>query len=94
MSLTGHSLILGRPTLANLRAITLITHMKMKFSTLYRVGEVRVDRQISGLCYSITLNLVLTTPKKKNNKGKGIMTIAQETTEEGPIEVNHLRKNT
>lgn len=52
---SSYNAILGRPTLANLRVITSITHMKMKFPTPYKVGEVRDNQQTSRVCYSTAL---------------------------------------
>lgn len=73
-----YNAILGWPNLANLRAITSITHMKMKFLTPYGIGEVCADQEVSRVCYSTALNLAQTTSKKKKDNGKGIMTIFQE----------------
>ena len=43
--------VLGRPSLRELRAITSIHHLLMKFPTPRRVGEVKGDQQESRQCY-------------------------------------------
>lgn len=63
--------------------------MKMKFLTPYRV-EVMADQQTSRICYNTTLNLALTSLKKKSSNGKRVMTIVQPTDEEGPFEIEHF----
>ena len=43
--------ILGRPSLRELRAITSIHHLLIKFPTPYRVGVVKGDQQEARQCY-------------------------------------------
>lgn len=46
-----YNAIIGRTTLAALKAITSIPYLKMKFPTEFGVGEVREDQQASRQCY-------------------------------------------
>ena len=43
--------VMGRPSLRELRAITSIHHLLMKFRTSQRVGEAKGDQQESRQCY-------------------------------------------
>lgn len=40
---SSYNMILGRPTLTRLRAITSTTHLKMKFPTIAGIGEIKGD---------------------------------------------------
>ena len=50
-----YNIILGRPMLSKLRAITSVTHLKLKFPTPRGVGVVKVEPGVAGLCYGATL---------------------------------------
>ncbi|GFZ19285.1 hypothetical protein Acr_27g0010240 [Actinidia rufa] len=43
--------ILGRPTLGGIKAITSTYHLKMKFPTLTRIGEVKGDQKVARQCF-------------------------------------------
>ncbi|GFZ18422.1 hypothetical protein Acr_27g0001610 [Actinidia rufa] len=43
-----YNAILGRPTLGGIKAITSTYHLKMKFPTLTRIGEVKGDQKMAG----------------------------------------------
>ncbi|XP_074327137.1 uncharacterized protein LOC141665054 [Apium graveolens] len=55
--------ILGRTTITALRAITSISHLKMKFPTNFGVGEMTGDRASAGQCY-----LTIVSSRKKTNE--------------------------
>ena len=48
---SAFNVVLGRPSLRELKAITSIYHLLMKFSTTHGVGEVKRDQQDMRLCY-------------------------------------------
>ncbi|PON56453.1 hypothetical protein PanWU01x14_181460 [Parasponia andersonii] len=50
--------VLGRLILRELRAVTSIYHLAMKFSTQHRVGEVRGKQYDVRTCYNNSLKLV------------------------------------
>ncbi|XP_074376720.1 uncharacterized protein LOC141718238 [Apium graveolens] len=52
--------ILGRTTITALRAITSISHLKMKFPTDFGVGEMIGDQETTRQCYLTTMS-----PRKK-----------------------------
>ncbi|XP_074342287.1 uncharacterized protein LOC141679782 [Apium graveolens] len=52
--------ILGRTTITALRAITSISHLKMKFPTDFGIGKMTGDQAIERQCYLTTLS-----PRKK-----------------------------
>ena len=55
-------MILGRPTLVNLQAITSILHLKMKFPTFGGTCEIKGDREASRFCYGSTQTLAQSDP--------------------------------
>ncbi|GFZ16012.1 hypothetical protein Acr_25g0004210 [Actinidia rufa] len=46
-----YNAILGRPTLGGIKAITSTYHLKMKFPTLTRIGEVKGDQKVARQCF-------------------------------------------
>ena len=54
---SSYNMILGRPTLVKLQAITSTHHLKIKFPALGRVGKIKGDREASRFCYGPTLTL-------------------------------------
>lgn len=76
-----YNAIIGRLTLANLRAVTSTSHMKIKISTPYMVKEMKASPDTSRTCYNTALCIAQTTPKKpKEDKGKekAVMTISHQ----------------
>lgn len=47
-SSSSYNMILGRPTLTKLRAITSTTHLNVKFPTPGGIGEIKGDREVAG----------------------------------------------
>lgn len=47
-----YNVILGHPTLNNLRAVTFTYHLKMKFPTDLRLGEVHGKQLLARECYT------------------------------------------
>ncbi|XP_074349942.1 uncharacterized protein LOC141689520 [Apium graveolens] len=58
---SSHNAILGRMTISALKAITSIPHLKMKFPTEFRVGEMCGYQAVSRQCYFTTV-----VPKKQD----------------------------
>ena len=52
-----YNIILGRPTLNRLRAVTSTYHLKVKFPTAHGVGEIRGDQVLERECYQAALAL-------------------------------------
>ena len=52
-----YNIILGRPALNKLKAMTSTYHLKVKFPTAYRVGEIRGDQVLARECYQAALAL-------------------------------------
>lgn len=52
---SAYNVIIGRPTLNKVRAVTSTYHLKMKFSTNNRVGEVKGNQVVARKCYNVTL---------------------------------------
>lgn len=52
---SSYNVILGRPTLTTLKAVTSIPHLKMKIPIDFGVGVVRGGQKISRQCYVHTL---------------------------------------
>ena len=63
-----YNIILGRPTLSKLRAITSVTYLKLKFPTPRGVEVVKAEPGVAGLCYGAALAMGET---HKANKKKG-----------------------
>ncbi|XP_074347254.1 uncharacterized protein LOC141686095 [Apium graveolens] len=59
--------ILGRTTITSLKAITSISHLKMKFPTEFGVGEMIGDQATARQCY-----LTIVSPKKKGEDDLGV----------------------
>jgi hypothetical protein len=51
----AYNAILGRTTLNELKAITSMSHLKMKFPIEHGVEEVKGDQWVARHCYNITL---------------------------------------
>ncbi|XP_075656477.1 uncharacterized protein LOC142626635 [Castanea sativa] len=54
---SAYNAILGCPTLNLWKAVTSTYHLMMKFSTKYRVGEVRGDQVVARKCYIAMLEM-------------------------------------
>ena len=52
-----YNAILGCPTLNSWKAVTSTYHLMIKFSTKYRVGEVRGDQVVARECYIAMLEM-------------------------------------
>ncbi|XP_059428602.1 uncharacterized protein LOC132162383 [Corylus avellana] len=52
---SAYNMIIGRPALNQLRAVTSTYHLKMKFPTIEGVGEVRGDQVVARRCYNTSL---------------------------------------
>ena len=52
-----YNIILGRPILNRLRAVTSTYHLKVKFPIAYGVGEIRGDQVLARECYQAALAL-------------------------------------
>lgn len=63
----NYNAILGRTTIAALKIITSITHLKMKFPTDFGVGEVCGDQATARQCYFSTV-----VPKKTEQEEQSI----------------------
>ena len=48
---SSYNVIIGRPTLNSLKAVTSIYHLSVKFPTKYGVGEVQGDQLAARECY-------------------------------------------
>ena len=53
--LSTYNIIIGRPALNKLRAVTSTYYLKMKFSTAHGIGEIRGDQVLARECYQATL---------------------------------------
>ena len=70
--------VLGRPSLRELRAITGIHHLLMKFPTPQEVGEVKGDQQESRKCYHQAM--------KAASKPRQFHVVDQRPPSEGPLD--------
>lgn len=52
---SAYNAIIGRVSLNELKAITSISHLKMKFPTSEEVGVVKGDQWVACQCYNTTL---------------------------------------
>jgi hypothetical protein len=52
-------MIIDRPALNKLKAITLTYHLMMKFPSKDRTGELKGDQMVARKCYSISLKRVM-----------------------------------
>ncbi|XP_017216818.2 uncharacterized protein LOC108194379 [Daucus carota subsp. sativus] len=59
----SYNAIIGRTTQSALKAITSITHLKMKFPTEFGIGEVKGDQRMSRQCYISNVK-----PKRKPHR--------------------------
>nr|XP_017227831.1 PREDICTED: uncharacterized protein LOC108203420 [Daucus carota subsp. sativus] len=57
---SSYNVIIGRPDLNKIEAITFVTHLKFKFPTPFGVGEVKGDSETAGVCYSQALEMAET----------------------------------
>lgn len=62
-------MIIGRPTLFFLGAIISAPHMKVKFPTAMGPGSLKSDNQASQICYSASISLAQTNPRKRKLYG-------------------------
>lgn len=76
--------IIGWTTLAALKAITSIPHLKMKFPTEFGIGEIYGDQQASRQCY-----LGNAVPKKNSQKESSV----NQVIEVDPHEIIEVPKN-
>ena len=53
--LSTYNIIIGRPALNKLRAVTTTYYLKMKFSIAHGIGEIRGDQVLARECYQATL---------------------------------------
>ncbi|XP_063938044.1 uncharacterized protein LOC135147920 [Daucus carota subsp. sativus] len=67
---SSYNVIIGRPGLNKIEAITSVTHLKFKFPTPFGVGEVKGDSETAGVCYSQALVMAET---HMDNKRKAIV---------------------
>ncbi|GAA0161973.1 hypothetical protein LIER_18168 [Lithospermum erythrorhizon] len=74
--------LIGRPTLAAIRAIVSPTHLKMKFPTPGGIGEMSGDQQKARRCYQTSVPPV-------NGKPKGFQT---KRARENHMEINSVEK--
>ncbi|XP_074324191.1 uncharacterized protein LOC141661112 [Apium graveolens] len=65
-----YNAIIGQPTLFFLEAIISSPHMKVKFPTPIGPGELITDHVASQYCYSTTLSLAQTQPKRRKPYGE------------------------
>lgn len=68
----SYNAILGRTTITALKAITSISHLKMKFPTEFGIGEVCGDQDMARQCYLTTV-----VPKKLANEEQTINQILE-----------------
>lgn len=57
---SSYNVILRRPYLTKLQAITLVPHLKFKFPTLKGIGEVKGDSEMAERCYGQALVMAKT----------------------------------
>ena len=50
-----YNIILGRPALNRIRAVTSTYHLKVKFPTAHGVGKIREDQVLAKECYQAAL---------------------------------------
>ena len=50
-----HNIILGRPALNRIRAVTSTYHLKVKFPIAHGVGKIREDQVLVKECYQAAL---------------------------------------
>ncbi|XP_062162026.1 uncharacterized protein LOC133869069 [Alnus glutinosa] len=65
---SAYNAFLGRTTLNDLKAITSIPHLKIKFPTERGVGEVRGEQSVARQCYNVTMK---GAPSRGNGWEKG-----------------------
>lgn len=64
---SSYNAILGRTTITTLKAITFISHIKMKFPTYFGIGEVCNDQVVARQC-----DLSTVVPKKLDQEEQSI----------------------
>ncbi|KAL8133706.1 hypothetical protein AgCh_008952 [Apium graveolens] len=67
--------IIGRSALTRIQAITSISHLKIKFPTPTRVGEIKGDYEVAERCYSQALVMAET---HQDNKRKAVVLRKQQ----------------
>lgn len=65
---SAYNVIIGRIALNELKAVTSIAHLKIKFPTKRGVGKVRGEQGVARQCYNITLK---GTPSRGSCREKG-----------------------
>lgn len=60
---SAYNIILGRPTLALLKAIPSTTHLKIKFSTPHGIGECKGNTIAARACYGSAIAIAETEPE-------------------------------
>ena len=50
-----YNIILGKPALNRLKVVTSTYHLKVKFPTAHRVGEIKGDQVLARECYQVAL---------------------------------------
>ena len=53
--LSAYNVIIGRPTLNKLRAVTLTYHLLVRFPTKHGIGELKGDQATARECYFASL---------------------------------------
>lgn len=67
---SSYNVIIGRPTLFFFGAIISAPHMKVKFPTAMGPGSLVSDIQASKMCYSASISLAQTNPRKRKLYGE------------------------
>ncbi|KAK1388462.1 hypothetical protein POM88_016640 [Heracleum sosnowskyi] len=75
-SASPYNIILGRPTLSKLRAITSTPHLKVKFPTPQGVGILKAEPEVAERCYRAALAMGET---HKANRKKAALKQQQES---------------
>lgn len=65
---SAYNVLLGRPSLNKARAVISTTHLRMKLSTPFRVGQVKADQRIAKQCYVVSLEETKEGEQKKKAK--------------------------
>ncbi|XP_075479478.1 uncharacterized protein LOC142520371 [Primulina tabacum] len=67
---SSYNIIIGRPAMNELRAVTFTHHQKIKFSVGARVGEVRGDQPSSRKCYVEAVRADQSKTRREKKKSK------------------------
>ncbi|XP_075483585.1 uncharacterized protein LOC142523737 [Primulina tabacum] len=68
---SSYNIILGRPTMNELRAVASVYHLKIKFSVGSQVGEVRGDQPSSRKCYVETVRVEQKKARREQKRASG-----------------------